>query len=108
VGLAVGKKARHILRLAGIQDAWGFTEGKTKTTVNYSKAAFNALMQTTITKITEGQIRNLNITTGAASVIGDLPVDEAVAQELAEEIKEGDSETKPVEKPASPEPKKKD
>src|SRR5438046_4954219 len=40
VGLAVGDVAKSVLRLAGITDAWGFTKGHTKTTVNYALATF--------------------------------------------------------------------
>ena len=44
VGLAVGDVAKPILRFAGITDAWGFTQGHTKTTVNYAQAAFQTLL----------------------------------------------------------------
>ncbi len=40
VGLAVGDVAKPILRFAGITDAWGYTDGHTKTTVNYAQAAY--------------------------------------------------------------------
>jgi small subunit ribosomal protein S5 len=83
VGLAVGDVAKHILKLAGIQDAWGFTEGKTKTTVNYAKAAFNALMQTTMMKVNEAQSKTLNIISGASDIISDLPAGEQVMDEEA-------------------------
>ncbi|HKS59848.1 MAG TPA: 30S ribosomal protein S5, partial [Thermoplasmata archaeon] len=45
VGLAVGDVAKPILRFAGITDAWGFTDGHTKTTVNYAQAAFDSLRE---------------------------------------------------------------
>ncbi len=51
VGLAVGDVAKVILRLAGVKDVWGFTQGHTKTTVNYASATFDALRQTTIMRI---------------------------------------------------------
>ncbi len=51
VGLAVGDVAKTILRLAGIKDVWGFTQGHTKTTVNYAMATFDALRQTTVMRI---------------------------------------------------------
>ncbi len=51
VGLAVGDVAKIILRLAGVKDVWGFTQGHTKTTVNYAAATFDALKQTTVVRI---------------------------------------------------------
>lgn len=46
VGRATGDIAKIILKMAGIEDAWGFARGHTKTTVNYAQATFNALMKT--------------------------------------------------------------
>ena len=34
IGLATGDVAKRILRLAGVQDCWAFTKGKTKTTAD--------------------------------------------------------------------------
>ncbi len=51
VGLAVGDVAKIILRLAGVKDVWGFTQGHTKTTVNYATATFDALRQTTVMRV---------------------------------------------------------
>src|SRR5205809_3589891 len=51
VGLAVGDIAQSLLRLAGITDAWGFTKGHTKTTVNYALATFEALRKTAELKV---------------------------------------------------------
>jgi len=53
VGKAVGDVAKIILRHAGIDDAWGFVRGHTKTTVNYSLAVYNALVETSRTKINQ-------------------------------------------------------
>ncbi|HKV89995.1 MAG TPA: 30S ribosomal protein S5, partial [Thermoplasmata archaeon] len=52
VGLAVGDVAKPILRFAGITDAWGYTVGHTKTTVNYAQAAFQTLVALSELKIT--------------------------------------------------------
>jgi len=65
VGLAVGDVAKHILRLSGIKDAWSFTRGETRTTINYAKAVFNALNNTSRLKTTPGKIKELNIHSGA-------------------------------------------
>ncbi len=51
VGRAVGDIAKVILRMAGIEDAWGFASGHTKTTVNYSLASFDALVNASRVKI---------------------------------------------------------
>ncbi len=55
VGLAVGDVAKKILKLAGISDAWGFTRGQSKTTVNNAKAVMNALKQTNLMKVQKSQ-----------------------------------------------------
>ncbi len=65
VGLAVGDVAKHILRLSGIKDTWGFTRGETRTTVNYAKAVFMALQNTAKLKTTDRQIKDLYIISGA-------------------------------------------
>ena len=46
LGLAGGETVRHVLDLAGIEDAWTRSSGKTRTTVNFAKATFNALRKT--------------------------------------------------------------
>lgn len=92
IALAVAKVPKHILRLAGVGDVWGFSKGHTKTTVNYALASFDALMQTAKTKITRRQIQELHIVTG--------PIEETVVEELdevGEEVKEEVKEEKPEE-----------
>ncbi|MEM3852218.1 MAG: 30S ribosomal protein S5 [Methanomassiliicoccales archaeon] len=68
VGLAVGNVAKIVLDLAGIKDAWGFTSGHSKTTLNFTYAAFNALKQTATYKVTEDLGSRLKIHQGMASV----------------------------------------
>jgi len=46
LGLAGGETVRHVLELAGIEDIWTRSSGKTRTTVNFAKATFNALRNT--------------------------------------------------------------
>ncbi|RLE72313.1 MAG: 30S ribosomal protein S5 [Thermoprotei archaeon] len=46
IGLVAGEKAKILLRLAGIQDAWTRSRGNTQTTINFIKAVFNALKKT--------------------------------------------------------------
>jgi small subunit ribosomal protein S5 len=51
VGLAIGDIPKKVLAMAGIQDTWGFSEGHTKSTVNFAYATFNALKETSKFKI---------------------------------------------------------
>ncbi len=44
-GLVVGDEIKKILRLAGIQDVYGRSRGKTRTTINVAKATFAALQK---------------------------------------------------------------
>ena len=68
VGLALGDVAKSVLRLAGIRDAWGFTQGHTKTTVNYALATFDAIRQTALMKASADQTQRLKIHAGAEKV----------------------------------------
>ncbi len=68
VGLAVGNVARHILRLAGYDDVWGFTRGQTRTTVNYAKAVFNALEKISTLRVREGQATAFGIREGSVEL----------------------------------------
>ncbi len=43
LGLAAGETPRHVLELAGVEDAWTKSYGNTRTTVNLAKATYNAL-----------------------------------------------------------------
>jgi small subunit ribosomal protein S5 len=65
VGLAVGDVAKPILRFAGITDAWGYTDGHTKTTVNYAQAAYRALVALSDLKVTAESQERLKIVRGA-------------------------------------------
>jgi small subunit ribosomal protein S5 len=65
IGLATGNVAKKILTLAGVKDCWAFTRGKTKTTVNYAKAVFNALEQNSETRIMKNEISNVGIISGS-------------------------------------------
>ena len=64
IGLATGNVAKKILTLAGIKDCWAFTKGKTKTTVNYAKAVFNALEKNAEMRILPVQIKKVGIVSG--------------------------------------------
>lgn len=70
VGRAVGDIAKIVLRMAGIEDAWGFAEGHTKTTVNYALAAFDAMRQTAKMKVNSSLKISTPIYTGSVSNAG--------------------------------------
>jgi hypothetical protein len=57
--------AKPVLRFAGITDAWGYTDGHTKTTVNYAQAAFRSLVALNEIKVTESDAQRLKIVRGA-------------------------------------------
>lgn len=70
VGRATGDVAKTILRMAGIEDAWGFAKGHTKTTVNYAEATFAALRQTIEARINPDIILSTPIYKGSVSSAG--------------------------------------
>jgi small subunit ribosomal protein S5 len=69
IGLATGDVAKKILTLAGVKDCWTFTKGKTKTTVNYAKAVFNALEQNSEMRVMKGEIKKVGIVSGTIGPI---------------------------------------
>ncbi|MCK5024521.1 MAG: 30S ribosomal protein S5 [Thermoplasmata archaeon] len=69
VGLAIGDVAKKVVTMAGIKDAWGFAKGHTKTTVNYSFAAFEALRGTSMVKVSSTQLKNLKIISGPVNTV---------------------------------------
>ncbi|MBU7045842.1 MAG: 30S ribosomal protein S5 [Theionarchaea archaeon] len=64
LGLAIGEIGKKVLTLAGIKDVWSSSRGQTQTTVNFAKAVFGALKQTTTTSIQEPAMRQIGIVTG--------------------------------------------
>jgi len=89
IGLATGNVAKKILTLAGVQDCWAFTEGKTKTTVNYAKAVFNALEKNTEMRVMKDEISKIGILSGAIGI----------AKDKTEDIKQAPVESQPEKKP---------
>ena len=53
LGLAAAPTVRHILELAGIEDAWTKSYGKTRTTLNLAKATFTALENSAQSRVPE-------------------------------------------------------
>lgn len=91
-GLAVGKIAKSVIKMAGVEDAWGFTKGHTKTTINYSIAAFEALRTTSQVRVTGEQKERLNIVSGPTKIQpapSPYVVEESAEDEPPAEQKEG-------------------
>ncbi len=51
LGLVAGETARKVMELAGIKDVWTYSEGRTRTTLNFAKATYDALQQTLTTRV---------------------------------------------------------
>ncbi|MBA3044721.1 MAG: 30S ribosomal protein S5 [Candidatus Thermoplasmatota archaeon] len=88
VGLALGDIAKKIVTMAGIKDSWSTTNGHTKTTVNYSFAAFEALRQTARMRVNSVQAKNLHILTGPVNKVY-LDTSPEERARIAEEKKRG-------------------
>jgi small subunit ribosomal protein S5 len=78
VGLAVGDVAKPILRFAGITDAWGYTDGHSKTTVNYAQAAYQTLVALSGLKVPPEDAARLKIVRGAVGTSILPPKEEGV------------------------------
>ncbi|MGA9097603.1 MAG: 30S ribosomal protein S5 [Methanotrichaceae archaeon] len=50
LGIAAGDTAKKVMDMAGIRDVWTRTEGSTRTTLNFAKATYNALLNTIIVR----------------------------------------------------------
>ncbi|MFQ6063006.1 MAG: 30S ribosomal protein S5, partial [Methanosarcinales archaeon] len=46
LGIASGETAKKVMELAGIKDVWTRSSGRTRTTINFAKATYNALKHT--------------------------------------------------------------
>jgi small subunit ribosomal protein S5 len=55
LGLVAGGTAKTVMQLAGIKDVWTRTEGQTRTTLNFAKATFEALRQTSVVRTVEAE-----------------------------------------------------
>lgn len=87
VGLAVADVAKSVIRLAGIEDVWGFARGHTKSTLNYAYATFDALRRTMEQKVMPEQMEALHILAGPATPYEvDLSVTEAEEAVEVEEV----------------------
>lgn len=76
VALVAGDAIKPILKLAGIKDVWTFTKGQTRTTLNYTKATFDALKNISATKVTRTQTEALKIATGPTAEMNEVQHEE--------------------------------
>jgi small subunit ribosomal protein S5 len=83
IGLATGNVAKKILTLAGVKDCWAFTRGKTKTTVNYSKAVFNALEKNAEMRVMPEAVKFVGIKSGNIEPVGEKQPIEQSQKEAA-------------------------
>jgi len=51
LGLASGGTAKKVLEIAGIKDVWARATGETRTTLNFARATYDALIRTTTMKV---------------------------------------------------------
>jgi len=63
-GLSAGDIPSRILSLAGFEDIQSFTKGQTRTTVNFAKAVFDALLEMEKTRVSSGLAKELHIVPG--------------------------------------------
>jgi len=99
-GLAIGDIAKSVLKMAGVDDAWGFTKGHTKTTINYSIAAFEALRSTSQMRVTDEQKERLKIMSGPVK----LQIAPSIVVEESADDEKPAVEKKPAEAPAKKPP----
>lgn len=87
IGLATGNVAKKILTLAGVNDCWTFTRGKTKTTVNYAKAVFDALSKNAEMRVLPSEVSKVGIISGSIPS-EDKPKMPETIEAKKEEVKE--------------------
>jgi small subunit ribosomal protein S5 len=82
IGLATGDVAKKILTIAGIKDCWAFTDGQTRTTVNYAKAVIDSLKKNIEMRVLPQEKQKLGIVLGATGI----DVEEDSKKPLNEEV----------------------
>ncbi len=80
IGLAAGDTAKSILERAGIEDVWAFSKGHTRTAINYARAVFEALKETSRMRVGDEQRESIGIIEGE---IGKKKVKEQVQEEVS-------------------------
>jgi len=60
IGLVAGDNIKPVMELAGIKDVWSKTRGATDTTLNFARAAIDALKNTSNVKLSDEMERKLS------------------------------------------------
>lgn len=63
-GLVAGETSKKVLTLAGIKDVYAYTQGRTRSNINFALATIDALINTTKIKISDKKIEELKIHSG--------------------------------------------
>ena len=63
-GLVIGDYGRRVLTLAGITDVWSRSKGQTRSTINFAKATYNALVELNKTRIHDSDRDRLHMKSG--------------------------------------------
>jgi len=63
-GLVIGDYGRRVLTLAGITDVWSRSKGQTRSTINFAKATYNALVELNKTRIHDSDRNRLHMKSG--------------------------------------------
>ncbi len=63
-GLVIGDYGRRVLTLAGVTDVWSRSKGQTRSTINFAKATYNALIELNKTRITDADRNRLHMKSG--------------------------------------------
>ena len=63
-GLVIGDYGRRVLALAGVTDVWSRSRGQTRSTINFAKATYNALVELNKTRITDSDRNRLHMKSG--------------------------------------------
>ena len=63
-GLVIGDYGRRVLTLAGVTDVWSRSKGQTRSTINFAKATYNALIELNKTRITDEDRNRLHMKSG--------------------------------------------
>lgn len=61
IGLVAGDNIKSVLELAGIRDVWSKTRGATDTTLNFARAAIDALSKTSKVKLSNEMEKKLTL-----------------------------------------------
>lgn len=83
IGLATGDVAKKILAIAGVKDCWAFTDGQTRTTVNYAKAVIDSLKKNIEMRVLPQEKQKIAMVLGATGLNKDENEQKALTEEAS-------------------------